>query len=282
MSAPPADPTHYPAPTDGVQPQYQYVTPQQPGTPVQQPYYAQSPNIPQQQPVYGQSPSISPQPVYAQQYDQQQQPQQQYYAQPQDQPQSYVVTTTEQTSTEMPIVTGSGKGIVGKMPQLGVCCFFLPLHTGAMIIAFIMTIYYGYCGLGLLLLQGISGFYSIILIIFGILFLLVAVVSAYGCVGIYKEEPTWVNRFIKWFLVGSIVWFILEIVYMIVLVIYYKNISDSFDNRYYDYSISFPWAAWIVQMIFAGIIQYYFCVCLVSYQRVLHDRVGKAEKIQMA
>ncbi|KAF9361171.1 hypothetical protein BGX26_005265 [Mortierella sp. AD094] len=263
------------APGDGTQPQYQYVTPQQPGSPVQyadpkaEPYYAQS----QPQPAYvdPNQQAYSPQPVYV---DPQQQ-QQAYYAQPQAQP-TYVVTTTEQT-TSLPVVTGGdGKGIIGKMPQLPMCCFFLPLHTGAMVIAFLMTIYYGYCGLILLVGGSFTGGVAIGLIILGIFYLLVAIVSGYGFAGIYKEEPMWVDRFIRMYLIGSILWLVLEIIYMAILVSYY----NSFDSQYFTYS--FPWASWIVQIILAGGLQYYFCICLVSYQRVLHARVNDSQKIQMA
>jgi len=60
--------------------------------------------------------------------------------------------------TSQPVVTGGdGKGIIGSMPQLNECCFCLPLHTGALIIAGVMVIYYGYCGLVLVTLSGYSG-----------------------------------------------------------------------------------------------------------------------------
>ncbi|KAF9998612.1 hypothetical protein BGZ80_009312 [Entomortierella chlamydospora] len=269
----------YTPPADGTQPQYQYVTPQQPGSPAPAQYVQPSPQPvyvdPNQQafspqPVYADpnQQAFSPQPVYA---DPNQQQQQAYYAQPQAQP-TYVVTSTEQT-TSLPVVTGgNGKGIVGKMPQLDLCCFFLPLHTGALVIAFLMTIYYGYCGIVLLAGGTFTGGVAIGLIILGILYLLVAIVSGYGFVGIYKEQPLWIDRFIRMYLVGSIMWLVLEFIYMIIVVATY--------SQYYWYS--FPWASWIIQIIICGGLQYYFCICLVSYQRVLHARVDGGEKIAMA
>ncbi|KAF8975939.1 hypothetical protein BGZ46_008709, partial [Entomortierella lignicola] len=278
MSAP------YASPADGTQQQYQYVTPQQPGTPIQhtqpvdpnnvQSYYAQSSAFPQQQqPVYAPQPdqqAFSPQPVYVDPQQQQAfspqpvyidpnqpQPQQAYFAQPQPQPATYVVT---ETTSELPVVTGGdGKGLTGKMQQVDVCCFFIPLHTGAMIITFLMFIYYGYCGLALLLDGTVSGGAFVGLIIFGIIYLLIAIVSFYGLAGIYKEEPAWVDRFIKMYVIGSILWVVLEIIDMIIFV---------------AAGYVFGWAGWVVQLIILGALQYYFCVCLVSYQRVLHARVN--------
>ncbi|KAF9434747.1 hypothetical protein BGZ76_007514 [Entomortierella beljakovae] len=244
--------------------QYQYVSPQQTGVmPVTYSPGQQQVAVDSQtgQQYYAQSPAIQQQPI-------QQQPIQQQYYQPQPQVQqaAYVVTTQEQTTTEMPVVSGNGKGIVGKMPQVENCCLAVPLHTGALIIAFLMFIYYGYCGLALLVSGSFSGGIYIAFIIIGIVFLLIAVISGYGFMGIYKEEPLWVDRFIKFYLIGSVVWLLLEIVYMAI---------------YASYGF-FPWAGWIVQIIIAGAFQYYFCVCLVSYQRVLHARVNGGEKIVMA
>ncbi|KAF9916476.1 hypothetical protein BX616_003651 [Lobosporangium transversale] len=314
MSAPPPEqPIYYsPAPAggvvnpDGTQAQYQYVTPQQPSTPYQQPdtpyqqpgtpyqqpgtpyqqyspqpgtadgttltqpfYAAQSP-VPAQasQPVYT---TASPVPgtVYAQPgYEQKpldgQQQQGVYYAQQapiQQQPQTFVVTT--ETTTDSPVITGDGTGLTGKMPQLKECCLCFPLHTGALIIAAVMTIYYGYLGINLFSWGIFVGVY-ISYIIFGVIYIMIAVVSGYGFVGIYKENPVFVDRFIKMFIVCSIIWFALNLLQMIILVA----------NGFY-----LNWAWWIVNLLIAGLLQYYFCVCLVSYQRVLHARVGGGQKI---
>ncbi|KAI1320463.1 hypothetical protein EDD11_000848 [Mortierella claussenii] len=319
MSAPPPEqPVYYtptpaagtisPAPLqgDGTQQQHQYVVPQHPAPPYQyvqqpfspeqqqqgiltQPYYtAQSPAVAPQQ-VYtnpAQSPvpqntyvqpgfdqgkplqSPVPQNVYAQPtYDQQQQ-QQAYFAQQQpapgvqQQPSTFIVQ--EHTATEMPVVTGNGRGLTGKMPQLAHCCCCLPLHTGALIIAALMTIYYGYCGIALFAAGGLAGGVFIAYIIIGILYIAIAIVSGYGFMGIYQENPTFVDRFIKMFIIGSLVWLALQILYMIIVV---------------ASGIALFWVSWIVQIIVSGGLQYFFCVCLVSYQRVLHTRVGGGEKI---
>ncbi|KAK3816376.1 MAG: hypothetical protein J3Q66DRAFT_342354, partial [Benniella sp.] len=160
--------------------------------------------------------------------------------------------------TSQPVVTGGdGKGIIGKMPQLNECCFCLPLHTGALIIAGVMVIYYGYCGLVLVTLSSYSSAFIIFLII-GILYLIIALVSAYGFAGILKQNVELVDRFIKMFIGCFIIWALLYIVKIII---------------YASYGILVPWAGFIVDIIISGVCQYYFCVCLVSYQRVLHARV---------
>ncbi|KAF9957952.1 hypothetical protein BGZ72_001124 [Mortierella alpina] len=275
MSAPPPEqPVYYtpgpaassPVPVAGT-PVYQY---QQPGTPGMQ--YAQpSPNQQHQQPSTLQQPYYpqSPQPM-------QQQP---YYAQPVQQTnivEQPVVYTTQNVATEVPVVTkGNGRGLTGKMPQFENCCLCFPLHTGAMIIAALMFIFYGYCGLALLVGGGYLGAFGAIMIVIGILYLLVALISAYGFAGIYKEEPFWVDRFIKFYLIGSLIWIVLELVEMIILVIYYnKYFSNSYCSYSYCVKVGFPWAAWIVTFIIGAGFQYYFCCCLVSYQRVLHARLN--------
>ncbi|KAF9186690.1 hypothetical protein BGZ51_009812 [Haplosporangium sp. Z 767] len=259
MSAPPQDqPAYYsPAPA-AASPVGQYAQPTHDQQ--QQPYYP-----PQQQPqqaYYGEQP-VHTQPAQIQ-------PAQ---IQPVQIQPAVIVTTEHTSSTDMPIVTkGNGRGIVGKMPQFNNCCLCFPLHTGAMIIAFLLVIFYGYCGLALLIASGYSGWYSAVLIILGILYLLIAFVSAYGFAGIYKEEPTWVDRFIKMFLIGSLVWALLEIVEMAIMVIWYNNLCSGYVSYYY--SCGFPWAGWIIIFILGLGFQYYFCCCLVSYQRVLHARIN--------
>ncbi|KAF8930323.1 hypothetical protein BGZ58_008330 [Dissophora ornata] len=291
MSVPPSEqPAYYaPAPIPGSvgpegTPTYQYVTPQQPGTPAyqyqpspdqaQQPYYAAQSPAPQQ--AYPQSPVVQQQYTQApipieQQYAQPVPVQQQaYFAQDQAQP-ATIVYTQQQTTTEMPVVTGNGQGLTGKMPQVENCCLCFPLHTGAMIIAILMFIFYGYCGLILFLDGSYYGGYATISIILGILYIVVAVVSAYGFVGIYKEEPMWVDRFIRMFVIGSIAWAVLYVVQIIITAVNYSNYS-------YYYDIGLNWAAIIIEFLISAFFQFYFCVCLVSYQRILHARVGDSEK----
>lgn len=252
---------------------YQYVQPAQPvGTPVVQYTAAVDPNATTlQQPYYPvQSPIV--------------QPQQPYLAQPAIQPavaaQPAGVYTTTQATSE-PVIKPDGKGLFGKIPQVENCCLCFPLHTGAMIIAALMFIFYGYCGLVLVVSGSYSGWYSGVLIVVGVLYLLVALISAYGFAGVYKEETFWVDRFVKFYVIGSLVWFILEFVQMIILVVYYNNQTYTYSYGGYTYTyetnVGFPWAGWIVTLIIGTAFQFYFCACLVSYQRVLHARLGDAE-----
>lgn len=125
------------APVPGT-PQYQYVTPQ-PVDPSQQQQYAQyqqqQPETVLQQPYY---PAQTPAPVFQQPTEYKEQPAAIYADAHPAQP---VVITAGR---------GDGHGLTGKLHQFHTCCGFIPLHTGAMIIAFSMVIFYGYCGLGLL------------------------------------------------------------------------------------------------------------------------------------
>jgi hypothetical protein len=164
--------------------------------------------------------------------------------------------------TSHPVVTGGdGKGFTGKMPQLNECCFFLPLHTGALIIAGIMVIYYGYCGLALVTLGGYGyGSAFIVFVIIGVLYLIIALVSAYGFAGILKQNVELVDRFIKMFIACFFLWALL---YIIKIIIYAS----------YGFGLSLYIGGFLADLIISGLCQYYFCVCLVSYQRVLHARV---------
>jgi len=104
------------------------------------------------------------------------------------------------------------------------------------------------------------------------MYILVAIVSGYGFVGIYKEEPMWVDRFIRMFVIGSIVWAVLFIVEIIIAAVNASTYSDV----YVDVGVN--WAYYIISFLISAFLQFYFCTCLVSYQRVLHARVGDSEK----
>lgn len=115
------------------------------------------------------------------------------------------------------------------------------------------------------------------MIVLGIFYILIALVSGYGFAGIYKEQQDWVDRFVRMFLICSVVWFLLYVVKLILVGVYWGNYSGS---GYYYYSV--PWAAYIIELILSAIVQYYFCVCLVSYQRVLHARNGTTKAMEMS
>ncbi|KAF8986608.1 hypothetical protein BGZ52_008465 [Haplosporangium bisporale] len=247
-------------------PVYQYVqpSPQQPNV-LQQPYYPpselQSPPPQHQQIYYAQQPNQ--QPIQMQQPMQMQQP---------VQGQANVVYTTSQAVaapavTTIPISTG-GTGLTRNMPQFENCCLCFPLHTGAMIITFLMVIFYGYCGLALIIDGTYFGWYNAVMIVLGILYLGVAVVSGFGFAGIYKERMDWVDRFVKMYVIGSICWLVLEIIEIIIQVVWVNNL-----NRYAYFVYTVPWVGWAITLIIGGLFQYYFACCLVSYQRLLHHKM---------
>ncbi|KAF9094518.1 hypothetical protein BGX29_011947 [Mortierella sp. GBA35] len=256
-----------PIPVGGT-PQYQYVSPQ----PIdqQQFQYAQQPTGQQQattlqQPYY---PAQTPAPVF-------QQAGAPVPTEFKEQPYA-----AEAQPAEPVVIQGERRGLLGKMHQFEMCCGFVPLHTGAMIISALMFIFYGWCGLALLTVSTYSGsgvYYALTMVI-GALYVLVAVVSAYGFMGVYNQNVTYVNNFIRFFLVGSIIWAILQIVQMGILVAYYSNACAGLDA--YGISCGFSWAPWVFTFLIGLGFQYYFCCCLVSYQRVLLASVGDVEGAQ--
>ncbi|KAF9128099.1 hypothetical protein BGW39_005340 [Mortierella sp. 14UC] len=259
-----------PQPTDQqqyIQPQQQYIQPQQqqyaapqPGTTLQQPYYpAQTPTPVFQQAVV--SPQFKEQPaaVYASADGA-------HLAQP-------VVITAE---------GGQHGGLYSKIHQFEMCCGFIPLHTGAMIIAALMFIFYGWCGLALLTsgtyrLMGNDAVYIVTLVL-GVVYVLVAAISAHGFIGAYRQDPKMVNVFVKFFVIGSLVWAVLEIIQMGALVALYSSYCS--DLAGYGYSCGFPWISWIFTFLIGLGFQYYFACCLVSYQRVLLASLGDIEGAQ--
>ncbi|KAF9317387.1 hypothetical protein BG003_000844 [Podila horticola] len=187
------------------------------------------------------------------------------------QPQQPTLVYTPATVTPIP-VTGSGRGLTGKLPQLTNCCMCFPLQTGAMIIAFLMTIYYGYCGIPLLiaaphLIYFGSSLGAAVAIIFGILYVAIAVLSVFGFVGILRERLVWVSRFVKWYFVGCCIWLTLEILGVILAATGASNYSYSFSQA----GIT-AWILWLVLLAVALAFQYYFWCALVSYERVLKQQ----------
>lgn len=109
------------------------------------------------------------------------------------------------------------------------------------------------------------------MIVLGILYLGVAVVSAYGFAGIYKERVDWVDQFVKMYIIGSICWLVLEIVEIIIEVAWINN-RYSYVSSYVVY-VGVNWVGFALTLIIGGLFQYYFACCLVSYQRLLHHKL---------
>lgn len=148
------------APVPGT-PSYQYVTPQ-PLDPSQQQYqqqqqYAQqqqqysqqpAPGTILQQPYY---PAQSPAPVYAQPST---------VISPEFKEQPAAVYATEAHPAQPVVINVDGierRGLMGKLHQFETCCGFIPLHTGAQIIAILMAIFYGAFGIILFASSTFSG-----------------------------------------------------------------------------------------------------------------------------
>jgi hypothetical protein len=105
--------------------------------------------------------------------------------------------------------------------------------------------------------------------ILGVVYLGVAFVSIGGFIGAYKQDPIWVNKFVTFFVIGSLVWAIMEIIEMALSVAAYSNLCSS---AYY--SCGFGWARWIIIFLLGLAFQYYFACCLVSYQRDLTAKLN--------
>ncbi|KAF9544978.1 hypothetical protein EC957_011475 [Mortierella hygrophila] len=252
------------APVPGT-PSYQYVTPQ-PLDPSQQQYQQQQqfaqqppPGTVLQQPYY---PAQSPAPGFAQPST---------VISPEFKEQPAAIYATEAHPAQPVVINVDGierRGLMGKLHQFEMCCGFIPLHTGAMIIAILSVLLYGGFGLALLVSSTYSGtWYGIVFIILGIVYLGVAAISAAGFMGAYREDPKWVNIFVKFYVIGYFIWALIQIIQMGISVAYYSNYCSSLS--YYGYSCGFGWAGWIIPFLIGLALQYYFCCCLVSYQRVL-------------
>lgn len=110
------------------------------------------------------------------------------------------------------------------------------------------------------------------MIVVGILYLGVAVVSGYGFAGIYKERVDWVDQFVKMYVIGSLCWLVLEIIEIVIEVLYFNNLNNSSYGVYGVY-YSVPWVSFALTLIIGALFQYYFACCLVSYQRLLHHKL---------
>lgn len=108
------------------------------------------------------------------------------------------------------------------------------------------------------------------MIVLGILYLGVAVVSGFGFAGIYKERVDWVDRFVKMYVIGSICWVILEIIEIAIEAAWISNLN-SYARGYFVYHVN--WVGFALTLVIAGLFQYYFACCLVSYQRLLHHKM---------
>ncbi|KAF9337877.1 hypothetical protein BG006_001864 [Podila minutissima] len=155
-------------------------------------------------------------------------------------------------------------------PPPATCCMCIPLKAGAMIIAFLMTIYYGYCGIPLLLvaprLLDYDHIAGVIAIVFGVLYVSIATVSIFGFVGILCERLDWVSRFVRLYFIGCCIWLAVEITGVILAAtgMNSTNGADVFVQT--DITV---WIIWVAIMVVALAFQYYFWRALVSYERLL-------------
>lgn len=78
--------------------------------------------------------------------------------------------------------------------------------------------------------------------------------------------------FVKFYVIGSFVWILIQLIQMGISVAWYSSYCS--DLSYYGYSCGFGWAGWIIPFLIGLALQYYFCCCLVSYQRVLKAKLG--------
>lgn len=81
-----------------------------------------------------------------------------------------------------------------------------------------------------------------------------------------------VNVFVKFYVIGSFVWILIQIIQMAISVAYYADACSQLSR--YGYSCGFSWASWIIPFLIGVGLEYYFCCCLVSYQRVLKAKLG--------
>ncbi|KAF9575616.1 hypothetical protein BGW38_008207 [Lunasporangiospora selenospora] len=139
----------------------------------------------------------------------------------------------------------------------------------------LMILFYGITGLLAVLSSSLSGFYSAISIVIGVIYLLIAFASCFGFAGIYKEKREWVDKYVLFFIIGSFLWLVLEIIDLIIQIVYINNLKN---NCLYGFCYySFNPGPWIAVFLIGLFFQIYFCSILASYQRVLHARTDAFE-----
>ncbi|KAF9391306.1 hypothetical protein CPB97_006957 [Podila verticillata] len=203
-------------------------------------------------------------------YQPQQEPQVYKYVQPQ-QP-TFAYTDAQPTATAIPV--GSDR-FMSKAPQLATCCMCIPLRAGALIISFLLFVYY--CYMGISNLSHAINFFNymsyrhdttvaVVYLIFAVLFLSIAIAAAFGFVGIYQERLDRVRMFVRLYVVSVCIWILLEIIYVILNAVGRDYYADS-----YAYGVSM-WAIWVAIFLVCLFFQIYFGCALVSYRRILQQR----------
>ena len=81
--------------------------------------------------------------------------------------------------------------------------------------------------------------------------------------------------FVKFYVIGYFVWAVIQIIQMGVSVAAWSNYCSGYS--YYGYSCGFNWAGWIIPFLIGLCLEYYFCCCLVSYQRVLKAKLSGSD-----
>ncbi|KAG0341732.1 hypothetical protein BG005_002884 [Podila minutissima] len=146
----------------------------------------------------------------------------------------------------------------------------IPLKAGAVIIAFLTTVYYGYCGIPLLLvaprLLDYDHLDGVIAIVFGVLYVSIATVSIFGFVGILRERLGWVSRFVRLYFIGCCIWLTVEITGVILTA---TRMNSAYGADVLGQAGITTWIIWVAIMVVALALQYYFWRALVSYERLL-------------
>ncbi|KAG0085015.1 hypothetical protein BGZ93_009782 [Podila epicladia] len=159
-------------------------------------------------------------------------------------------------------------------PQPATCCMCFSLKTGSMIIAFLTTINYGYCGIPLLLaspelLRFDNHVFGIIAIVFGLLYVGIATVSIFGFVGILRERLDWVSRFVRWYFIGCCIWLAVEITGAILAA---TGVTNTYGAEAFGYAGITAWIIWVAIMVVVLALQYYFWRTLVLYEQLLKQQ----------
>jgi len=183
------------------------------------------------------------------------------------------------------------------IPRVPKCCFVVPLHTGAFLIAGWMFIWNLYSGVTLITLP--DGF-SIILKLLAVPYLCVALISFQGAKAIHERNAQRTMLFSKAYLASILLYTLVQIAVVVVSMLQYQAISKSATDVCVSAqnkanaaqgqtgaatinlncnsipSVSFPIVSWLLTYLVGVLVQGYLFVCIRSYALELLESAEKS------
>jgi len=184
-----------------------------------------------------------------------------------------------------------GQVRTSRIPIVNNCCFVVPLRTGALVITIWMLLWNLYAGFAVITIPYSGGFLWMGIKGLGILYISLALTSFYGAYFIYKENPKHVARFSRFFVGSVIVYFLIQI---IIIVVEELEIRSIYNSAIASCKAAIPAGApagsdapcndiefvgvslgpWIATFLVGVIIQAYLIIVIRSYNAELQAKVA--------